>query len=138
MDKQEFVRWLYGSHEAWKKGTQMRNALTVMLLLCCHSANADAPIVEDISATKSGDAWTFNVTVRHPDTGWDHYADGWEVAGADGTQYGYRKLLHPHENEQPFTRSLSGVEIPPNVTSVTVRAHDSVHKWGEPVSFELN
>jgi len=41
-----------------------------------------------------------------------------------------RTLLHPHENEQPFTRSLSGVRIPDGVTEVIVRAHDKVHGYG--------
>ena len=73
---------------------------------------------------------TISVTVRHADTGWDHYADAWEVVGPDGTVYGKRVLYHPHVNEQPFTRSLDGVKIPENVGSVTVRAHDSVHGLG--------
>jgi hypothetical protein len=38
--------------------------------------------------------------------------------------------LHPHENEQPFTRSLTGVAIPDGVTEVTIRAHDSVDGYG--------
>jgi len=38
--------------------------------------------------------------------------------------------LHPHENEQPFTRSLSGVVIPEGITEVTLRAKDSVHEYG--------
>ena len=33
-------------------------------------------------------------------------------------------------DEQPFTRSLSGVVIPEGVDTVTVEAHDSVHGWG--------
>ena len=41
-----------------------------------------------------------------------------------------RLLLHPHENEQPFTRSQGGIVIPPDVTEVTVRAHDLVDGWG--------
>jgi hypothetical protein len=90
-----------------------------------------------VTASKSGGSWSFSVTVSHGDEGWDHYADGWEVAAPDGTQLGYRKLLHPHVNEQPFTRSLSNVDIPRDVTTVIIRAHDSVHKWGEPVEFEL-
>ena len=48
----------------------------------------------------------------------------------DGTILGLRTLLHPHENEQPFTRSLSGVAIPPDIATVTVRAHDNVHGLG--------
>jgi hypothetical protein len=41
-----------------------------------------------------------------------------------------RLLLHPHENEQPFTRSQSGLVIPEEVSTVTVRAHDIVDGWG--------
>jgi hypothetical protein len=39
-------------------------------------------------------------------------------------------LLHPHVDEQPFTRSQSGIEIPPGVTQVRVRAHDLVDGYG--------
>ncbi|MCB1421587.1 MAG: hypothetical protein KDJ69_03785 [Nitratireductor sp.] len=81
-------------------------------------------------ARKSGDGWNFDVTVAHADTGWDHYANGWEVVGPDGTVYGTRELLHPHVDEQPFTRSLSGVVIPQGVTEVVIRARDSVHGYG--------
>ena len=81
-------------------------------------------------ARKSGDGWNFDVTVAHADTGWDHYANAWDVVGPDGTVYGTRELLHPHVDEQPFTRSLSGVAIPEGVNTVTVRARDSVHGYG--------
>lgn len=75
--------------------------------------------------------YRFDVTVRHADTGWDHYANAWEVLTPDGkTVLGTRTLLHPHETEQPFTRSLSGVRIPAGVTEVIVRARDSVHGVG--------
>ncbi len=74
--------------------------------------------------------WRFNVTVAHADEGWDHYADKWEVLTPDGTVLGTRVLLHPHESEQPFTRSLGGVAVPAGIEQVTVRAHDSVHGLG--------
>lgn len=74
--------------------------------------------------------YRFDVTVRHDDEGWDHYADKWQVAGPDGAVYGERELLHPHENEQPFTRSQSGIRIPDGVAAVNVRAHDKEHGWG--------
>jgi hypothetical protein len=83
-----------------------------------------------VNVRASGGGWSFDVTVQHADTGWDHYADAWRVAGPDGTVYGIRTLYHPHVNEQPFTRSLSGVTIPEGVTAVTVESHDSVHGWG--------
>lgn len=86
--------------------------------------------VVDAAAEPDGSAWRFEATVRHADAGWDHYADAWRVVGADGTVYGTRELLHPHVNEQPFTRSLSGVAIPETVGTVTVEARDSVHGWG--------
>ena len=101
--------------------------LVLITILAPAIAWADTPVVEGVTATKNGSSWRFDVTLAHPDTGWDHYADGWEVLLPDGTQVGYRKLLHPHENEQPFTRSLSGITIPDDITSVTVRGHDSVH-----------
>jgi hypothetical protein len=43
---------------------------------------------------------------------------------------GTRNLAHPHVDEQPFTRSATGVVIPEDVRSVTVRANDSVHGYG--------
>ena len=86
--------------------------------------------VERVQISPSGDGYYLSVTVRHADTGWDHYADAWEVVGPDGTVLGKRVLYHPHVNEQPFTRSLDVVRIPENVSSVTIRAHDSVHGLG--------
>lgn len=87
---------------------------------------------------ESGGTYRFDVTVRHDDTGWDHYADGWEVVGPDDRVLGTRTLYHPHENEQPFTRSLGGVAIPDGVTTVRIRAHDSVHGFGgETVAVDL-
>jgi len=83
-------------------------------------------------ASASGSAYRFDVTIQHPDTGWDHYADGWQVELADGTALGFRELLHPHVNEQPFTRSLGGVAIPAGVTAVFIRARDSQHASGRP------
>ena len=79
---------------------------------------------------QSDGKWRFSVTLLHEDEGWDHYANRWDVVGPDGTVYGERVLAHPHENEQPFTRSLSGVGIPEEVTSVIVRGNDSVHGLG--------
>ena len=45
---------------------------------------------------------------------------------ANEEDLGERVLAHPHENEQPFTRSLSGVVIPDGVDTVTIAARDSV------------
>lgn len=75
------------------------------------------------------DAATVSATVRSADTGWDKYADAWEVRAPDGRVLGVRELAHPHETEQPFTRSLAGVAIPTDVTAVVLAAHDSVDGW---------
>lgn len=93
------------------------------------------PVIEAVRATKGGSGWRFDVTVRHADSGWDHYADGWGIYAEDGRRLGYRELLHPHDGEQPFTRSLTGVKIPAGVTRVIVRAHDKVH--GDGPDFRL-
>ena len=94
------------------------------------AAAGEADVVAVQAVPEGAGSWRFNVTVRHADTGWDHYADRWEVVAPDGRVLGTRVLAHPHENEQPFTRSLGGVKIPPEVTQVTVRAGDSVHGFG--------
>ena len=52
------------------------------------------------------------------------------MVAPDGSILGSRVLYHPHVNEQPFTRSLSGVQIPLTIKQVTVRAKDSVHGYG--------
>jgi hypothetical protein len=70
------------------------------------------------------------VTVRHADSGWDHYANRWEILAPDGSVLATRVLAHPHVHEQPFTRALTGVAIPPSYTWVRVRAHDLVHGYG--------
>ena len=73
---------------------------------------------------------SFHVTLKHGDTGWEHYANEWTVVAPDGSILGTRTLLHPHVNEQPFTRSLSGVKIPADIKQITIRAKDLVHGYG--------
>jgi hypothetical protein len=90
-------------------------------------ARAGEVEIVDAKSRQSGDTWTFSVTLRHDDTGWDHYADLWEVYSPDGQLLGKRVLAHPHVNEQPFTRSLSGVPVPAGIKEVIVRARDTVH-----------
>ena len=82
-------------------------------------------------------SWTFFVTIEHLDTGWDDYADGWDVVTPDGVVLKVdpndaftRVLAHPHVDEQPFTRAKRGIIIPSRVTHVNVRAHDVVNGFG--------
>ena len=90
----------------------------------------EADVVGVVAKADSGGMWRFDVTVAHGDTGWDHYADRWDLIGPGGKVLGTRVLVHPHEAEQPFTRSLGGIALPADVTEVTVRARDSVHEYG--------
>lgn len=93
-------------------------------------ALAEDPQILAVKAEQHGASWTFDVTLAHPDTGWDHYADAWEVLAPDGTRLGIRELTHPHETEQPFTRRLTGVIIAQGTGHVMIRAHCMVDGWG--------
>ncbi len=101
------------------------------------SSTADADVTY-VRAIQSADgSWTFHVTVSHPDTGWEDYANGWDIATLDGSKLKIREsdeftrlLAHPHENEQPFMRSQSGIIIPEDISQVIIRAHDIVDGFG--------
>ena len=75
-------------------------------------AAADPAIIEEARAERDGAGWRISVTLRHGDTGWDDYADGWRILDGDGRVIGTRELLHPHVQEQPFTRSLRVGALP--------------------------
>lgn len=111
----------------------MKHIFAALLTLIFLPSQASEVEIINVNATQTGITWRFDVTLRHADTGWDHYADGWEVTLTDGTRLGFRELLHPHVNEQPFTRSLSSVEIPAGVTSILVRAKDNLDGWSTGV-----
>jgi hypothetical protein len=88
--------------------------------------------IEYVKATEaSNGSWRFDVTVRHNDEGWDHYADAWQVVDPkNGKVLGERILAHPHETEQPFARSQSGITVPNGLIRVLVRAKCNVHGFG--------
>lgn len=110
---------------------KLRLALGLVIVLLPGALKAGEADVLDAAVRKSAAGeYNFDVTVAHQDEGWSHYADKWDVLGPEETILGTRTLLHPHVGEQPFTRSLSGVEIPAAFTEVTIRAHDSVHGYG--------
>ncbi|WP_119165772.1 hypothetical protein [Algihabitans albus] len=90
----------------------------------------EADVVAARLSLQGDGRYTAEVTVRHADTGWDHYADLWEVLSPNGDLLGARTLHHPHVEEQPFTRSLRDLEIPVGIDRVIVRARDSEHGFG--------
>lgn len=95
-------------------------------IFCAAPAWADAPVIENVEF----DGVRFHVTLSHPDTGWDHYADGWRVERAEGSVLATRELAHPHVDEQPFTRSTA-VAMPDGVDVVYIRASCNVDGWAE-------
>ncbi len=88
------------------------------------------PDIVDVTVSRSGAQYSFDVTVSSPYDTPERYADAFRVRSADGTVFGIRELTHDHATEQPFTRTLSGTTIPAGVTSVVVEGRDQSHGWG--------
>lgn len=99
----------------------IRSSLTALAILTA-PLYAEAPRIIAATAEQSGMGWRIEVTVLHPDQGWDHFVDEWQVLDAAGNLLGTRKLQHPHVNEQPFTRSLPSVMIPDGTQQIIIRA----------------
>jgi hypothetical protein len=109
----------------------MKRVVGLLLLLVTGAAVAGQVEVVHTEFTKQAGGWYVSTTLRHDDTGWDHYADAWRVVDAKGKVLATRTLWHPHVDEQPFTRSLGDIQIPAGVSVVYVEAHDKVHGWSK-------
>jgi len=107
--------------------------LTIASLFIGRAWAGDVSILDVQVRAQQDGRYSFSVTLKHADNGWDHYADRWEVLAPGGAILGTRVLLHPHVAEQPFTRSQSGVVIPAGLKFVDVRAHDKMHGYGPKV-----
>lgn len=88
------------------------------------------PDVVGATATANGNMWTVSATLSSPYDSPARYADAWRVVGPDGTVYGERILTHDHASEQPFTRSHSGIQIPDDISTVTVQGRDLEFGYG--------
>jgi len=104
--------------------------IIIALTLFAPAAMAGKADVLAAEATNSGGSWNISATIKHADEGWEHYANSFQVLAMDGTVLGTRVLFHPHVDEQPFTRSLGGVNIPAQTLKIRVRAGDLVHGYG--------
>lgn len=95
------------------------------------TANADHP---DVLAAElesdDGSTWALSVTLSSQYDTPERYADGWRVLDADGEVLGEHTLTHDHANEQPVTRTQSGLEIPDGVDVVTVEGKDTENGYG--------
>lgn len=113
-----------------------RSLIMSLLIICMNYVQAgEADVLNAKISAIGGGVFKIDVTVRHEDAGWDHYVNRWDILDLDGNVLGSRVLAHPHDNEQPFTRSLT-LNLPEGISVVIIRAHDSVHGLGG-VSFEL-
>ena len=104
--------------------------LSLLVILALPAGAGEADVIAVDVACSDSRVCRFDVTVRHADEGWEHYANRWEVLSPAGELLATRVLAHPHVNEQPFTRSLTNVSIPGELAEVVVRAHDLVHGYG--------
>lgn len=103
--------------------------LIFLFIVINSSAIANEVSIQKVELDKSSnDYWQIQVTIKHADSGWKHYANAWRVVNENGVVLKTRTLFHPHVNEQPFTRALR-LQIPKNSTIISIEAHDTVHGW---------
>lgn len=93
----------------------------IALLAALPAAGHSGEVVAAKVTPLGGGAYRLAATIRHGDTGWGHFINGFEVLTPDGRLLVRRVLYHPHVDEQPFTRSSARFIVPAGVTSVTVR-----------------
>ncbi len=93
-------------------------------------SGASYPDVTAVEIREDGQTFTLEVTMSSPYDSPERYADGWRVLDAEGDVLGEMELTHDHANEQPFTRSQPGLEIPEDVKAVTVEGRDSANGYG--------
>ncbi|MFV1984232.1 MAG: hypothetical protein ACC657_11880 [Thiohalomonadales bacterium] len=114
----------------FKKFQQYISTILILILLTSsNSLYASEVSIEKAVFRLNGSSWSVDVTLKHKDTGWNHYADAWRIVDAKGIEIAKRILHHPHVNEQPFTRSLSSVKIPDKTKIIFIQAHDTGQKW---------
>ena len=98
-------------------------SIAISTALFIQQSFASETFIENVVATADGQGrYRFEVTLAHGDKSWDHYADVWQIETLQGEVLAQRVLLHPHISEQPFTRSLAGVQLPQGTAQVLISA----------------
>ncbi|MGB1238106.1 MAG: hypothetical protein ACPG4U_07835 [Pseudomonadales bacterium] len=103
--------------------------VTLLALLYSGVLAAQPSEILNVDVHRTADQYRFDVRLAHPDTGWDHYANLWQVQDEAGNVLAERVLAHPHVNEQPFTRSVRA-QLPTGLTRVYIVAgctQDGLH-----------
>jgi len=114
----------------------MRSIFTGIILLLAGGGAMSAELQKypDVVSARvqprAPDTFDFDVTVSSPYDSPKRYADAFRVMGKNGVVFGERKLLHDHGDEQPFTRDLYGVKIPPGIRLVAIQARDQQYGYG--------
>jgi len=113
-------------------------AVFALMAFAVTPAWAVTPKIVDAKAeVQTNGLYAFSVTILHADEGWTHYADSFDILSESQAVLGTRTLFHPHEGENPFTRSLSNVKVPIGARNVLIRAHCSKDGYGEIFVLEL-
>lgn len=109
-------------------------SLAMLGMVPAHAGGAESQKYPDVVAAtaqaRGENRFDFDVTISSPYDTPQRYADAFRVMNTEGVAYGERKLLHDHAGEQPFTRDLYGVTIPPGVQTVRVQARDQKYGYG--------
>lgn len=108
---------------------RIKKYIAIIGLVFSSSVIANDVEIVNVVLTSQAGTWRADVTLKHNDTGWEHYADAWRLVDEKGNEIGNRTLWHPHVNEQPFTRSLSNFHIAADKKIIFVEAHDKKHGW---------
>lgn len=110
----------------------LKMAVVIGLSMFVGTAHAgEADVIKAIIKKNADGTYRIDATVKSRDRGWDYYADRIEAVTRDGKILGTRILVHPHEDEQPFTRELDQLKIPTGVKEIVVRASMKNAKPGE-------
>ncbi len=98
--------------------------IIIIFILCFNvTVYAHPPqIIKAQAQLKSNQLFDVAVTIRHADTGWDHYVKEWVIIADGERQLAKRIFYHPHVNEQPSTRYSRDVFIPKDAKRVTIHA----------------
>lgn len=121
------------------KNIRIKLGLVLSAFILTSSVFANDVEIIKVVLTKRAGTWQADVTLKHQDEGWKHYADGWRLVDSNGNEIGKRTLYHPHVNEQPFTRSLTGFYLAEKMKVIFVEAHDLKHGWSaDKVKIDLS
>jgi hypothetical protein len=119
------------------QGAGMKTPLAAFAVLAA-PALADAPQVMSAEMVRAGDHWTITVALSHEDSGWDHFASGFEVDMPDGTRIAYKDLTHPQTDSTRIEVSLGGLSVPQGTDHILIRTRCSLVGWSaEPVQVDL-